>query len=169
MTRYTRHQLIVLLVLLGAAGLGLAVGHWRRAHPDLLERLEQFERTPRSASPLAPPAPVSSPPAQPQRERRGAMSQSARGRGQASSKLGLERRSLPSTPRQTSSEAAIDLNRANAAELTRLPGVGRALATRIVAAREAVGPFTTVDDLQRVRGLRRNKIDRLRPLVTAAP
>ena len=169
MTRYTRHQLIVLLVLLGAAGLGLAVGHWRRAHPDLLERLEQFERTPRSASPLAPPAPVSSPPAQPQRERRGAMSQSAQGRGQASSKLGLERRSLPSTPRQTSSEAAIDLNRANAAELTRLPGVGRALATRIVAAREAVGPFTTVDDLQRVRGLRRNKIDRLRPLVTAAP
>src|SRR2546425_11117494 len=69
MTRYTRHQLIVLLVLLGAAGLGLAVGHWRRAHPDLLERLEQFERTPRSASPLAPPAPGSSPPAQPQRER----------------------------------------------------------------------------------------------------
>ena len=55
MTRYTRYQLIVLLVLLGAAGLGLAVGHWRRAHPDLLERLEQFERTPRSASPLAPP------------------------------------------------------------------------------------------------------------------
>src|SRR2546425_10058613 len=61
MTRYTRHQLIVLLVLLGAAGLGLAVGHWRRAHPDLSDRLEQFERTPRSASPLAPPAPVSSP------------------------------------------------------------------------------------------------------------
>src|SRR3989441_11816414 len=62
MTRYTRYQLIVLLVLLGAAGLGLAVGHWRRAHPDLSDRLEQFERTPRAASPLAPPAPVSSAP-----------------------------------------------------------------------------------------------------------
>ena len=134
MTRYTRYQLIVLLVLLGAAGLGLAVGHWRRAHPDLSDRLEQFERTPRPASPPAPPAPVSSAP-----------------------------------QRQPSSQALIDLNRANAAELTRLPGVGRALATRIVAAREAVGPFTTVDDLQRVRGLRRNKIDRLRPLVTATP
>jgi len=169
MTRYTRYQLIVLLVLLGAAGLGLAVGHWRRAHPDLSDRLEQFERTPRPASPLAPTAPVSSAPATPQRERRSAIAPSALGRGQASSELGPERRSLPSTPRPTSSEATIDLNRANAAELTRLPGVGRALATRIVAAREAVGPFTTVDDLQRVRGLRRNKIDRLRPLVTAAP
>src|SRR2546426_8309172 len=87
MTRYTRHQLIVLLVLLGAAGLGLAVGHWRRAHPDLVDRVERFERTPQPASPLAPLAPVSSSPAQPQRERRGAMSPSARGRGQGSSKL----------------------------------------------------------------------------------
>jgi len=169
MTRYTRHQLIVLLVLLGAAGLGLAVGHWRRAHPDLVDRLEQFERTPRPASPLAPPAPVSRSPAPPQRERRSAIAPSAPGRGQASSELGAERRSLHSTPRPTSNEAVIDLNRANAAELTRLPGVGRALATRIVAARAALGPFATVDDLQRVPGLRRNKIDRLRPLVTAAP
>lgn len=145
MTRYTRHQLIVLLVLLGVAGLGLAVGHWRRAHPDLSDRLEQFERTPRPAISPAPPAPASSSPAWPQRERRRAISPSAPGRGQ------------------------VDLNHANAAELTQLPGVGRALATRIVAAREAFGPFATVDDLQRVRGLRRTEIDRLRPLVTAAP
>jgi hypothetical protein len=47
MTPYTRHQLIVLLVVLLAAGLGLAVGHWRRAHPALVERLEQLE--PRAA------------------------------------------------------------------------------------------------------------------------
>jgi hypothetical protein len=140
MTRYTRHQLIVLLVLLGAAGLGLAVGHWRRAHPDLVDRVEQLERTPRPASPLAPPAPVSSAPAPPQRERRSAIAPSALGRGQGSSKLGLEPRSLPSTPGPASSDATIDLNRANAAELTRLPGVGRALATRIVAARDR-GPF----------------------------
>src|SRR5207247_10072623 len=134
LTLYTRPQLVGRPALLGAAGLGLAVGRSRRARPDLSDRLEQFERTPRPASPLAPPAPVSSAP-----------------------------------QRQPSSQALIDLNRANAAELTRLPGVGRALATRIVAAREAVGRFTTVDDLQRVRGFRRNTIDRLRPLVTAAP
>jgi hypothetical protein len=50
MTLYTRHQLLVLLVLLGAGGLGLAVGQWRRAHPDLVDRLEMLDRTP------APPA-----------------------------------------------------------------------------------------------------------------
>jgi len=46
MTLYTRHQLGVLLVLLGAAGLGLAVGHWRRAHPDLVDRIETLDRSP---------------------------------------------------------------------------------------------------------------------------
>jgi len=45
MTLYTRHQLGVLLVLLGAAGLGLAVGHWRRAHPDLVDRIETLDRS----------------------------------------------------------------------------------------------------------------------------
>lgn len=54
MTLYTRHQLVVLLILLGVAGLGLGVGHWRRAYPDLVERVEQFDRQP--ASPAPPPA-----------------------------------------------------------------------------------------------------------------
>jgi hypothetical protein len=45
MTLYTRHQLAVLLILLGAVGLGLAVGHWRRAHPDLVDRLEALDRS----------------------------------------------------------------------------------------------------------------------------
>src|SRR2546426_7442437 len=56
MTLYSRHQLIVLLVLLSAAGFGLAVGHWRRAHPDVVERLEQFDRTPPPAGSPAPAA-----------------------------------------------------------------------------------------------------------------
>lgn len=47
----------------------------------------------------------------------------------------------------------------------RLPGVGPALAARIVAAREAIGRFHSVDDLDRVRGLGRAKVERLRPLV----
>jgi hypothetical protein len=40
MTLYTRRQILVLLLLLTVAGLGLAVGHWRRVRPDLAERLE---------------------------------------------------------------------------------------------------------------------------------
>src|SRR5437870_12787267 len=44
MTLYTRRQLLVLLILLAVAGLGLAVGHWRRANPDLADHLEQLDR-----------------------------------------------------------------------------------------------------------------------------
>src|SRR5256885_1244746 len=55
MTPYTRHQLLVLLVVLLTAGLGLAVGQWRRAHPTLVERVEQLERL---AAPHAPESPT---------------------------------------------------------------------------------------------------------------
>jgi len=51
------------------------------------------------------------------------------------------------------------------AGLTRLPGIGRALARRIVQAREADGPFTAVDDLRRVGGVSRRTIEGLRQLV----
>ena len=53
MTLYTRRQLLVLLLLLVAAGLGLAIGHWRRANPDLVEQVEprraRRSRAPREA------------------------------------------------------------------------------------------------------------------------
>ena len=43
--------------------------------------------------------------------------------------------------------------------------MGPALAARIVAAREASGPFGAVDDLRRVRGLPWQTIERLRAMV----
>jgi competence ComEA-like helix-hairpin-helix protein len=59
----------------------------------------------------------------------------------------------------------LDLNRASAAELTLLPGIGERLAERIVDEREHGGAFHTVDDLQRVRGIGPLKVKRLRPYV----
>ncbi|MEW6356269.1 MAG: helix-hairpin-helix domain-containing protein [Planctomycetota bacterium] len=47
----------------------------------------------------------------------------------------------------------IDLNSANWAELTLLPGVGEATAKRIVELREKLGGFTSVEQLKEVRGL----------------
>ena len=47
----------------------------------------------------------------------------------------------------------VDVNAAGVAELERLPGIGPALAARIVAERKAHGPFSTVEELQRVRGI----------------
>src|SRR5882724_4226709 len=75
-------------------------------------------------------------------------------------------RATPRSARQTSRAARIDLNRADVAELTQLPGIGPVLATRIVQAREADGPFAAVDDLHHVGGVSRRTIERLRRLVT---
>jgi len=61
----------------------------------------------------------------------------------------------------------IDLNRASAEEIADLPGVGPGTAARIVAARAAGGPFEGVDDLLRVRGLGRKRIEALRPWIRA--
>jgi len=47
----------------------------------------------------------------------------------------------------------VDLDRAPAEELVRLPRIGPAMAGRIVAEREARGPFGSLDALARVRGL----------------
>jgi competence protein ComEA len=58
------------------------------------------------------------------------------------------RRSKPLAPGEL-----IDPNTASAEELDRLPGIGPALADRIVAERERGGPFRTVEELQRVPGI----------------
>lgn len=47
----------------------------------------------------------------------------------------------------------IELNSATWVELTQLRGIGEVYARRIVEDREASGPFASVDDLQRVKGI----------------
>jgi competence protein ComEA len=47
----------------------------------------------------------------------------------------------------------MDVDRATAEELTRLPRIGPALAARIVAEREARGPFGSLEGLRRVSGM----------------
>ena len=60
----------------------------------------------------------------------------------------------------------IDVNRANVKQLIALPGIGPALATRIVDYRERNGPFARVDELTRVKGIGPAKLERIRVLVT---
>jgi len=63
-------------------------------------------------------------------------------------------------------ERLIDVNTADAAELELLPRVGPALAQRIIAHREAHGPFRTLHDLERVKGIGPRTIERLTPMIT---
>jgi competence protein ComEA len=69
----------------------------------------------------------------------------------------------PGTP---SADAPVNLNTASAAQLDSLPGVGPATAAAIISDRAEHGPFRSVDDLGRVRGIGDAKLDQLRKLVT---
>jgi len=65
----------------------------------------------------------------------------------------------------TAGDGPLDLNRATAEELKRLPGIGPKLAGAIVAAREQ-NPFASVDDLRRVKGIGPKTLEKVRPFVT---
>jgi competence ComEA-like helix-hairpin-helix protein len=56
----------------------------------------------------------------------------------------------------------VDINRAAIAELMTLPGLGRLAASRIVEFREANGPFSSLDQLNRIEGFHAERIERLR-------
>lgn len=62
--------------------------------------------------------------------------------------------------------ARLNINTATAAELELLPGIGPALAGRILEDRAAAGPFRSVEDLDRVKGIGPRTMDRLRELIT---
>jgi len=85
--------------------------------------------------------------------------------GQASSPR-RQPASSSSRPRRPPPGAAIDINRATVQDLVSLPGIGPALAARIVDSRKEQ-MFGSIEDLVRVRGIGAATLERLRPLVTA--
>jgi len=62
----------------------------------------------------------------------------------------------------------LDLNRASAEELELLPRIGPTLARRIIEEREQRGPFRSVHDLTRVRGIGPRTLEGIAPLATAS-
>ncbi|MBV9333737.1 MAG: ComEA family DNA-binding protein [Candidatus Eremiobacteraeota bacterium] len=57
---------------------------------------------------------------------------------------------------------SVDVNDAAASELARVPGIGRAVAARIVELRQMQGPFTSLDELLDVAGMTQSRLERAR-------
>jgi competence ComEA-like helix-hairpin-helix protein len=79
---------------------------------------------------------------------------------------GLERAG-PQPPRRDPSlrSGQVPINTATAEQLDQLPGIGPALAKRIIDYRTEHGPFTSVDDLTNVRGIGPALMEKIRPYV----
>lgn len=69
-------------------------------------------------------------------------------------------------PKETEPPLVVDVDRAAAVELDRLPRIGPVLAARIVTDRETNGPFGSLAELQRVPGVGPKLAEAIRPYVT---
>ena len=67
---------------------------------------------------------------------------------------------------EASASGPININTATAEELDALPGVGPAIAGRIVDYREAYGPFATIEEIMEVKGIGPATFEEIRDLIT---
>lgn len=63
----------------------------------------------------------------------------------------------------------VDINAADAEDLEVIPGIGPVLARRIVGSRDALGKFTSEDDLLRVQGIGPVKLESMREYIRIEP
>jgi competence ComEA-like helix-hairpin-helix protein len=143
--REMRAGLVFVLVSLCA---GAAFREWRRGHEHRFQDFIASLTDDREEDEGAPPGAAAP-----------AASDSARA---APAPAGRPSRALPRPGR-------IDPDRADAAEWERLPGIGPALARRIVADRAARGPFGRPEALRRVPGIGPKTLERIRPFLTPGP
>lgn len=72
----------------------------------------------------------------------------------------------PAGPAGVAADGRVNLNTADEGALDTLPGVGPAIAGRIIEWREANGRFASVDDLLSVSGIGPKMLESIRDLVT---
>ena len=69
------------------------------------------------------------------------------------------------SPDISAKQAIINVNTATQGELEKLPGIGPEIAQRIIEYREAKGQFIMLDDLNRVKGIGKKKLEAIKDYV----
>jgi competence ComEA-like helix-hairpin-helix protein len=142
---YSLPQLRLLILLALTLLVGLGVREWRAGFPDAALRLERFDRDEPAAALVGETPGTPMPPPPPARATPPA----------------------PAAP-DPSPLKPLDVNRAAAAELAALPGVGPGLAQRIVEERERRGRFDSPEALRYVLGMGPKKLAAIRRFITVS-
>jgi competence protein ComEA len=75
----------------------------------------------------------------------------------------------PSAAKTSPLGTPVNLNTATVEQLDGLPGIGPAMAARIVEYRQKAGAFKKVEELMNVRGIGEKNFLKLKPLITVGP
>ena len=70
------------------------------------------------------------------------------------------------SPSAGGSAVLVNLNTATSAELQVLPGIGESTAERIICDRDERGPFSSVEDIMRVQGIKEGRFEAIKDLIT---
>jgi competence protein ComEA len=185
---YSRPQLKLLLLLAVTLCAGLGVREWRAGFPDLAQRLEHFDRdhalaaavfgttagradVPGAGERTATAAEMAGTPSRDRPASESALPAQTEAVGAGPS--GATPAPTPLTARASPvpppvEPRPVDINRAAAGELARLPGVGPGMAARIIAERERRGRFDSPDALRAVLGMGPKKLAAIRELITVS-
>ena len=73
---------------------------------------------------------------------------------------------VPTSMRIGAESGKLNINTATEQQLMDLPGIGEVTAERILKYREETGKFTTIEDLRAIKGISKNKLERLSLMIT---
>lgn len=73
---------------------------------------------------------------------------------------------IPQSTAQSISAGALNINTATLEQLQQLPGIGPALAQRILDYRNTNGPFSAVEELMNVSGIGQNRLNAIIEFIT---